>query len=266
MTASVGDLVELVDRLAPPALASEWDNVGLLVGGPDRPLTRVLVALDLRQHVLDAAVAEGCQAILVHHPPIFPSLTSLTPSPGGEGVVLAAAEARVAIVAAHTNLDAVAGGLNDIMGELLGLTPTGPLDPSGADPAVGLGRLAETGGLSAAQLVAVAANAFDVTVRWTGDPEQPLSMVAWCTGSGGSLLPLARAAGAEAYVTGDLRYHDHDAAPDVTLLDLPHAAVEARCLTIWAERVLTPAAGSIGIQAVLHTTSTDPWSESRPGR
>jgi len=40
-------IAETIERLAPKALSEEWDNTGLQVGDPERPVERVLVSLDL---------------------------------------------------------------------------------------------------------------------------------------------------------------------------------------------------------------------------
>ncbi|MEO2139615.1 MAG: Nif3-like dinuclear metal center hexameric protein, partial [Thermoleophilia bacterium] len=75
---TVGKLLAVLDRLAPMRLAEEWDNVGLMVGLRDRPATRVLVALDLREHVLDEARDADADVVLLHHPPIFPALSAVS--------------------------------------------------------------------------------------------------------------------------------------------------------------------------------------------
>jgi putative NIF3 family GTP cyclohydrolase 1 type 2 len=108
----IAGLLDALERLAPAAFAEEWDNVGLIVGRRTQPVTRVLVALDLRQAVLDEARDRGADAVLVHHPPIFPSLAAVTDaSPTGE-LVMTSVERGIAVVAAHTNLDSARGGLN----------------------------------------------------------------------------------------------------------------------------------------------------------
>ncbi|MGI9539213.1 MAG: Nif3-like dinuclear metal center hexameric protein, partial [Miltoncostaeaceae bacterium] len=111
---TVARLRAAVDALAPEALAEDWDNVGLLVGRADRPVDRALVALDLRAETVREAVRRDAQAIVTHHPPIFPAAAALTDADPSTARVLEAAEAGVAVIAAHTNLDAAPGGLNDI--------------------------------------------------------------------------------------------------------------------------------------------------------
>ncbi|MGB1627583.1 MAG: Nif3-like dinuclear metal center hexameric protein, partial [Miltoncostaeaceae bacterium] len=137
----MGELLAVLDRLAPVRLAEEWDNVGLMVGLRDRPATRVLVALDLREHVLDEARDADADVVLLHHPPIFPALSAVSDQGMAGALVLRAAEERIAVVAAHTNLDSAAGGLNDKMAEALGMRERAPLAPDADDPAAGLGRV-----------------------------------------------------------------------------------------------------------------------------
>lgn len=256
----IAELVAAVERLAPPALAEEWDNVGLLVGRHNQPVRRLLVALELRGEVLAEATELECDAVLTHHPVIFPSLAAVTDDTHAADLVLRAAESRVAIVAAHTNLDAAAGGLNDVMAGLLGLSAPVPLRPSPADPSVGLGRVGHmTGRVTLERLVKRVGEAFDgAPRRYVGDPSMRVRTVACCTGSGASLLPDALYAGADVYVTSDLKYHDADRAPGVALVSVPHARVERVALKVWArtlERILAPD----GVEVRFAATDTDPW-------
>ena len=91
---NTGDLLAVLDGLAPARLAEDWDNVGLMVGRRDRPVTRVLVALDLRAAVLDEAEATGADLVLVHHPPIFPAMSAITDARTAGGLVLRAGVAQ----------------------------------------------------------------------------------------------------------------------------------------------------------------------------
>jgi dinuclear metal center YbgI/SA1388 family protein len=255
----VAELVAVLERLAPPALAEEWDNVGLLVGRHNQPAHRVLVALDLRDDILAEASELGCDAVITHHPPIFPSLSAITDDTPAAELVLRAAESRIAIVAAHTNLDAASGGLNDVMAELLGLTATQPLRPSPTDPSVGLGRVGQAPArMTLERLVKRAGDAFDAPRRYVGDPSARVRTVACCTGSGASLLPDALAAGADVYVTSDLKYHDADRSHGLALIALPHARVERLAMKRWAKTLERALAGE-DVDVRFAVTDTDPW-------
>ncbi len=67
----IKDIVQAVERLAPPSLAAPWDNPGLLLGDPEAECVRVMMALDLTWPVLETAADIDCQLILTHHPFIF---------------------------------------------------------------------------------------------------------------------------------------------------------------------------------------------------
>ncbi|MEQ8834418.1 MAG: Nif3-like dinuclear metal center hexameric protein [Miltoncostaeaceae bacterium] len=260
----VRGLLGLLDGLAPWALAEEWDNCGLLVGRPERPVSRVLLALDLRTEVLDQARAQRCEAVLTHHPVIFGGLAAVTPAGAPGALVLEAAERGVAVIAAHTNLDAARGGLNDLFAETLGMVDTAPLTPAAADPSAGLGRVGEAPGMRVGDLLERCVALTGTPVRSTADPDAPAGRVACCTGSGGSLIDDARAAGAGLYVTGDLRYHDHDRAEGLALVDATHAGVEAALLRTWRARVAGTASAA-GVELLDAGAGTDPWTVAGGG-
>ena len=119
-TCRVSDVRALVNGIAPFELAEEWDNVGLLFGHAQAEVTRVLVALDLTQGVLDEAKALDAQLILTHHPIMFSSRKRVTDEDREGRLMLGMAEAGIAHIAAHTNLDAAPGGVNDTLMAAMG--------------------------------------------------------------------------------------------------------------------------------------------------
>jgi GTP cyclohydrolase I len=252
----VADLLDLVDERAPASLAEDWDNVGLMVGRRERPVRRVLVALDLRAAILDEAAETGCDAVLTHHPPIFPALPAVTGDAGP--LVLRAAEERVAVVAAHTNLDSARGGLNDIMAGMLGMAGTAPLRVADTDAGAGLGRVGSVAPVAVGDLARRVAEVFAAAAVHTGDPAERIERLACCTGSGGSLIGDAVATGAQAYVTGDLKYHDADRSPALALIDVPHGAVEREAMRRWTS-VLADALAGDGVEVRFARSHTDPW-------
>lgn len=110
MSDTVGDWLELVHELYPPAQAAEWDQVGLHVGDPGWPVERVLVSLDVTTAVVEEAAAEPATLVLAHHPLLFRPLERLTPATAPGRTALLAAQRGVAVAAAHTNLDVTGDG------------------------------------------------------------------------------------------------------------------------------------------------------------
>lgn len=131
-TGRIQDLIGLIHALYPPALAEEWDQVGLQVGDPRAEVSRVLVCLDVTPATLDEAERCGAQAVLSHHPLLFRPLRSLTcQDPTGESI-FRAIRSGLTLIAAHTNLDCATPGLNDWLAETLGLAAAVPLQASHA--------------------------------------------------------------------------------------------------------------------------------------
>ncbi len=130
--ATIGDVIEALERIAPAGLAEEWDNVGLLLGDPAAPCDRAAVSLEPDRRALARAARAGAQLLVSHHPAIFHPLARLTAEPAGGALLLDAARQGVALAAAHTNWDAAPGGVNDVLADLLGLRNTEPVAASAA--------------------------------------------------------------------------------------------------------------------------------------
>jgi dinuclear metal center YbgI/SA1388 family protein len=118
----IQDLVGLIHKLYPPALAEDWDNVGLQVGDPIAPVDCLMVCLDPTEATLDAAIAAGAQALVSHHPLIFRPLKSLVPGDEIGRILFRAVREGIAVISAHTNLDRAANGLNDWLAARLGVS------------------------------------------------------------------------------------------------------------------------------------------------
>ncbi|HEX7069411.1 MAG TPA: Nif3-like dinuclear metal center hexameric protein [Rhodothermales bacterium] len=126
---TVSDIAAFIEEWAPPASAQSYDNVGLQIGRPDRPVRSVLVALDLTPAVVDEARSGGIDLILTHHPLIFRPLRSLTPASLSSALALRLAESGIALYSAHTNLDASRDGVSFALARALGLENVAFLQP-----------------------------------------------------------------------------------------------------------------------------------------
>lgn len=126
----VGDIFDFMCSFAPPALAEEWDNVGLLCGGRETPVSRVLIALDITPAVAAEANKKGAQLVVSHHPVIFHPLRAVEE---GSAVWLLV-QGGVSAICMHTNLDLCEGGVNDALAETLGLCDVAILKEEGRLP------------------------------------------------------------------------------------------------------------------------------------
>ncbi|GAB2531812.1 Nif3-like dinuclear metal center hexameric protein [Spirosoma aerophilum] len=125
----IRQLAAHIEALAPLAYQESYDNVGLLVGDPTTEITSVLVTLDVTEAVVDEAIAKGCNVIVAHHPILFKGLKKLNGKTYVERTIIKAIKNDIAIYAAHTNLDNVAGGVNFKIAEKLNLSNVTILAP-----------------------------------------------------------------------------------------------------------------------------------------
>lgn len=229
----VRDLIAVLAQVADPALAEGWDNVGLLVGTPELEISAVLVALDPTLEVLAEAKRRGCNVVITHHPLIFKGLLAVRiDQPEGKIIATALAE-QLAIIGCHTNLDKVPGGVSEMLASRLGLRNCRVLlaEPGGAKANnIGFGRcgdLPET--LSFADFIKMLREKLALpVVKVAGSPPLEIARVAVCGGSGSDLSPLARAAGAQIYVSGEIKHSMARWAESVgfCIVDAGHFATE----------------------------------------
>lgn len=126
---TVADLAAALDAFAPALTAADWDNVGLLLGDPAAPVTRVMTCLTVTPDVADEAVREKAELIVAHHPILFRGAKRLVAGKGDGDVVLPLARAGIAVCSPHTAFDNCPGGVNDILCRRLGVTNATPLRP-----------------------------------------------------------------------------------------------------------------------------------------
>ena len=205
MAASVGEILTLLNEIAPPELAESYDNVGLLAGHPAWPVERVLCALDLTEEVVSEAKAAGAPLILTHHPIFFRGRKNIREDDTEGAAVCALIRERLALIAAHTNFDSASPGVNDALAAALGLN-----DVEAAPHGMRVGML--EGEMSTAEFVRLVETRLNTRARWYCAGEKTIRRVAALGGAGGDFFEEALALGADAYVTGEVRHHEALAA------------------------------------------------------
>ena len=117
--ATVSDIVKIMETIAPSELAEEWDNIGLMAGKLDWPVSSIRVALDPTIDVVENS--KEFDLVVTHHPLIFNPLKNVDFSSPIGSVIYAAALNKTAVFSAHTNLDSASGGVNDVLASRIGL-------------------------------------------------------------------------------------------------------------------------------------------------
>ena len=236
---TVAQVAAHLETIAPLPLQESYDNAGLLVGDPATPVTGVLTTLDCTEEIVAEAVARGCNLVVAHHPIVFRGLKRFNGTDYVERTVIRAIREGVAIYAIHTNLDNVRfRGVNERIARTLGLENLRLLAPKNEEATVGSGMLGELPQpLAEPQFLRLLRDRLLTgVVRHTPLLGQPVRTVALCGGAGGFLLGRARAAGAQAFVTADYKYHEFfDANGEIVICDVGHYESEQFTTQLLAE-------------------------------
>ena len=239
---TVADIAQYIDTLAPQFMKMDWDNVGLLCGGRNRPVTRVLVALDPFEEVCREAWDWGAELIVTHHPLIFQPLKSVTEETAVGRAIQMLCAAGISAVNAHTNLDCAPGGVNDVLAARLGLSDVHVLNPLGAD-AQGREWGLLRGGLVTCQPLAEFLPFVKERLGCEGlryvDGGRPVHKVAVGGGACASELMDAVQAGCDTFITADVKYNQFWDAKDLglNLIDAGHFYTENPVVGYLAEKI-----------------------------
>lgn len=228
---TVGEVFRFLQEKAPFELQEGFDNAGFLVGREESSINRILVSLDITEQVVREAADQGAQLIVAHHPVIFGGVTSVTDQTVTGRILLSLAENGIAAICAHTNLDAVEGGVNDALALRLGLTDIGQLKQAGIDGRgrpYGIGRV----GMVPEQPLYDFAIAVKRLLGANGirlvDGGKGVRMVAVGGGACAEFMADALAQGCDTFVTSDVKYHQflEARALGLNLVDAGHFPTE----------------------------------------
>lgn len=209
---TVRELYAFFEKKIPRALACDWDNDGLMVCLDDqKEVRRVLIALDITAAVAEHAIKEGYDLIVSHHPLIFHPLKAVAVGETIANKVIRLLTSGVSAMSFHTRLDAVEGGVNDVLANAIGLCDIIPFGKDGEEMGR-IGNLAQPTSLREfAERVKNATGAERVQIS---DAGKPVCRVALLGGGGAGDVGAAAAAGADTYLTGDLRHDQLTEAPE----------------------------------------------------
>ncbi len=213
-----------MEKLAPPDLAEEYDEgrIGLIVEGKD-DIETVCCALDATQHVVEAAIMNGADMLVVHHTPLWNPITAVRGQTSRLLRFLLAADMNLYVM--HTNFDHARGGVNETLAERLGLLGTermtaGIVGDCSLDAEEIARRLPGGGG-----------------IRVYGEPGR-IWRLAVVGGSGFDLDLIQEAAtlGADAFLSAELKHSVARASP-IPCLEATHYALEAPAMEALASRM-----------------------------
>lgn len=208
----IRQVLSALEQFAPLPLQESWDNAGLQVGLTEAEVSGALLCLDVTEAVIDEAVAKGCNLIVSHHPLLFRGLKQVSDANYVQRCVIKAIKHDIAVVSMHTNMDNARQGVNWKIAEKLDLHDVAFFArKTVGDIEAGSGVIGTLPSpLAAADFIQTVKHRFAVDcVQCNALLTRPVSRVAICGGAGDFLLDEALAQGADAFITGEMHYHQY---------------------------------------------------------
>ena len=219
----IKQVLSALEQFAPLPLQESWDNAGLQLGLTEVDVSGALLCLDVNEAIVDEAIRKGCNLVVSHHPLLFRGLKQITDADVVQRTVIKALKNDIVIVSMHTNMDNARGGVNWKMAERLGLTDVRFFAGKTVQVTVadGSGRMeaVEAGSgvvgllpdeMTAQDFVGLVKRQFGVACAQCNELlRRPVRRVAVCGGAGDFLLDDAVGQGADAFITGEMHYHQY---------------------------------------------------------
>ena len=235
---TVNDILTYIETLAPRSMKESWDNVGLNCGHRNRPVTKILVALDPFTQVCREAKAFGAELLVTHHALLWnPGFLTDADAQGRNALFLI--ENGIAHINAHTNLDQAPGGVNDVLANTLGLENVEILNPVPGETPFGLIRMGDVQPQPLGDfLSAVKTNLRCDGLRYV-DGGTPVHKVAVGGGSCSGAMYEVAAAGCDTFVTADVKYNGFWDARELglNLIDAGHFHTENPVVAVLAGKL-----------------------------
>lgn len=219
---------------APLELQMSFDNSGLQIGRLNKAVSKVLLALDVTDAVLEEALEYGAELIISHHPLLFRAVKSISDLDPESERLLKLIENGIAVISMHTNLDIAQGGVNDVLIRLLGAEPEAGLDD------IGCGRIGTLDKeLSLNDFIELCRKALNVNGIRYYDSGKAVKHIAVMGGAGGDSLDDAYAKGCDTYLTSDIKYHQflRAAELEMNLIDADHFCTENPIMPVLCEKL-----------------------------
>ncbi len=255
--ATVQTICDAMNRIAPKNLAEDWDNPGLLVGSPQQSVTKILICLDISDEIIDKAIEINAEMIVTHHPMIFKAIKNIRLDLPLGRKIATLIKNDISCFAAHTNLDSAKGGVNDVLASKLNLIEVKPFDEE-----LTLGRIGKLQREMSAKEFAfhVKKSLKADNIRLINAGDFLISKVGICGGAGSEFISKAKFLGADAFVTGDVKYHEAQAAFEnkIHVVDAGHFATEFPIVHALAKKIKNEFERlDIAVEVVEDTTAKD---------
>jgi len=213
---TVNDILNYLTDVAPPELAEDWDNTGLLIGQQNDSVSSIMTCLTLTPDVAAEAVSKGASLVVAHHPILFRAVQKLTDETSEGRMLLTLIRAGVAVYSPHTCYDSAYEGVNRQLAASLSLENVKPIRPLDAgqdsgptEELTGSGRLGDlTNEVSLTEFVTMVKQALQIDHTWfVGDPDSRIRRVGIACGAAAEFMGDAARHDCDVLLTGEARFH-----------------------------------------------------------
>ena len=248
-----------LEQFAPLPLQESWDNAGLQVGLTETEVSGALLCLDVNEKILDEAIQKGCNLVVSHHPLLFRGLKTISDLTDVQRTVRKAIQRDICVISMHTNMDNAKGGVNFRIAQKLGLQNVqffAAKQVNGLEAGSGvIGEFAEP--MAADDFVILVKKTFGVECAQCNELlRRPVKQVAICGGAGDFLLDEALKNGADAFITGEMHYHqDFGYEQQIQICVIGHYQSEQFTTEVFQEIIQQTCPG---VKTVIAETNTNP--------
>jgi dinuclear metal center YbgI/SA1388 family protein len=247
--------INLVESIAPPELAENWDNTGLLIEPlQSKEISTVLLCIDCTEAVAREAVRKKADAVIAYHPLFFGGLKSLTKTSPQARAAIRMIQSNIAVYSPHTALDAAPGGVNDWLADSLG---EGDLycAPEGGARIVELTKPVKLPTVAQRMKKALRIS----SAKSAAANNRAVKTIAVCAGAG---IEALRDIKADCYLTGEMKHHDVLACVEngTSVILCGHTETERGYLSILKSRLSSESEETLNI--LISTTDRAPLAST----
>lgn len=206
------EITKRIEKFAPPELAEKWDCSGWVVETENQDIKKIMLCLTVTDDVVRQAREQNCDMIVSHHPLFNVSIKYK----------------NIDIYCAHTNLDRAKGGTTDTLIKTLGLAK---FIVANSDE----GFVRYINYETSLQDFVKRLKKISPHLRYVNNKGvTKLKRIAFCAGSGTEFIQEAFENGADALVTGDLKFHTALDSP-IVVFDIGHFESEVLVLSVFEQ-------------------------------
>jgi dinuclear metal center YbgI/SA1388 family protein len=224
---NIAEMVGILEKIAPLELADKSDRgrIGLILDR-DNEINKIATSLDVTEHVLQKAARAGADLLVAHHTPIYAPVNHISKTLAD--ILKIALDNNISIYVMHTNYDSAPGGVNDVLAGLLELSDI---------RTAGMGRIGNIDPIDTEKLAGFTARRLDTHVRYIGEHEIETVMVMGGSGLKSEYIEMALDAGADAFISAEMRHDVIPYARSISLIDATHYVTENPAMLKLVERL-----------------------------